>query len=452
MKSLVGIILLSFMSLSIAGIEQAPPPFQVKNGRAIFVDYTNAVYDLTYDKSKKRAWANVTIHFIAENSGFPIFDSLNEPTEVMLDGVPATHGYTPVPGEVSFVRYIAKEVVPGFHTMTIRLPITEMVKYKRKGVSSAFLIKDLSDRMFLERYVVANYEYDQVQMTFNVNIIGTNRIHNVFANGKVTELAKNRIKIVYPKYFTASSLFFHLVPITKFWRLRFKYRSISGAKIPVTIYSISRWVNRRYSKKTVRVLRELENDYGPWPHPQVLVYANSLKGGMEYAGATATSYGALDHELQHSYFAKGIHPANGNSGWMDEGIASWRDKGHFTHSKPDYFSWNLANHNIYTRKTDSNSYVKGRSFFAYIDHKIKELGKPGFQHFLRGYFEKRKFTTVTTNDLKSDLEEYTGLDLTEDFNQYIFGGGLKNSRSPAVEPLENPYHPSYTDEELESII
>ena len=171
---------------------------------------------------------------------------------------------------------------------------------------------------------------------------------------------------------------------------------------------------------------------------------------MEYAGATETSIVSLGHELQHAYFAKGIHPANGNSGWLDEAIASWRDKGHQTKERPFYNSANLAAHNSYTRKTDKRSYEYGRSFMAYIDYQLKDIGKPGLKDFLRTFVEKRMHTTVTTEDFKSDLEEYSNMSFTEDFAQYIYGGHEK-SNSHQHKGKENPHHPVITQEELSLI-
>ena len=54
------------------------------------------------------------------------------------------------------------------------------------------------------------------------------------------------------------------------------------------------------------------------------------RGGMEHCGATITSMSALAHEITHSWFARGVMPANGNAGWIDEGTARWRDRGYPT--------------------------------------------------------------------------------------------------------------------------
>jgi len=456
MKRLCTLLLALFSFSSFAGIHQAPPSFIVDGQKAVFVDFITATYELDYHHKSRGAFAKTTIYFKSSETGYPIFDSVTEPSEVQIDGKVVTHSLTSVPGNVSYVRLAKINVKPGFHTLVVKTEIQKGLRFGWKGVSSGFFIKDLKDRMFLERFVPTNYEYDQYSMIFKVRVNGTNKTHNIFANGEVKEISPNYIQVKYPKHYTSSSVFFHLVPKSRFYRLHFNYTSIDGSSFPVTIYSVYRFRNLRFKRKTIKVLKELERDYGAYPHPKLVVYGTKIRGGMEYVAATATSYVSLGHELQHSYFAKGILPADGNSGWMDEGIASWRDKGHQTHSRPDYFSFNLAKHNVYTRKTDKNSYAKGRSFMAYLDYQLKQFGLPGMQNFLRHYFQKRKFTTVTTDDFKSDLEEYSNMDFTDDFNQYIYGGhpdkkSKENSRSPAVEP-ENPHHPTYSEAEMNSII
>ena len=69
-----------------AGIEHAPSPFQTEHGRAIFVDFQKATYNLLYDKENTVAYADTEIIFTANDTGLPIFDSVNAPYGVMLDG------------------------------------------------------------------------------------------------------------------------------------------------------------------------------------------------------------------------------------------------------------------------------------------------------------------------------------------------------------------------------
>ena len=267
MKYIITIFTLIYTQILIAGINQAPPPFDYKDGKAVWVDFKTAYYELEYDVKKKSAWATTTINFEALESGYPIFDSVQKPERVWIDGVETDAALVNLPEGVSRVRIVQSSIEPGSHTLKIRTRVDNGTKFRGVGrsrnVSSGFFIKDLKDRLFLEKYVPSNYEYDQYQMTFNVQIIGSKKSHNIFANGEVEELGKNKFQVTYPESYTSSAVLFHLVPLNKFKRTYFDYTSIDGRKIPVIIYS-SYWIRSwRMYYKSRRVLRELEEDYGP---------------------------------------------------------------------------------------------------------------------------------------------------------------------------------------------
>ncbi len=455
MKILLSSLLSIYSILTWSGYEQAPPNFNIENKRAVFVDFISANYEIEYKTSLQVANVVSTIVFKQNEDGYPLFDLTSTPSEVSIDGQETTQSLVSPPGYTTSVRVVNQFVKAGQHTLVVKSRIQNGIRFNtsRRGwynVSNGFFIRDLRDRMFLEQYLPTNLEYDQYKMRVEAKVSGTQRWHSLFANGKVTKVSNNHYIVDYPDFYTASSVYFHLVPINKFVRWYLKYTSIDGRQIPVTIYSNFRFYNYFLKKKAWKVLAELESDYGPWPHDKLIIYGTGLRGGMEHAGATETSLVSLGHELQHSYFAKGVHPANGNSGWLDEAIASWRDKGHQTHDKPFYHSANLAAHNLYTRKTDKRSYEYGRSFMAYLDYQLKEIGKPGLKDFLREFFHKRKYTTVTTENFKSDLEEYAQMSFKEDFFQYIYGGYQEGKSLNSVE--ENPHHPELSLEELLSII
>lgn len=453
MKFLILFLLASTNAL--AGIEQAPQNFIHNTKKAVFVDFLRADYEITYEANNQRAYVVSKIEFDMPTSGFPLFDSIAAPNWVKLNGRDVEQKLIRTPDRASKVRMVDQHTPKGLNILEIKTPIIKGTYFRaRRGnwnrVSSGFFIRDLADRMFLEQYIPTNYEYDQYQMNFDVRVTGTKRWHSLFANGKVNKVSENHYQVSFPSWYTASSLYFHLVPINRFVRYYLKYKSIDGREIPVTIYSTHRFYNYLTQKKTWRVMKELEHDYGPYPHDQLIIYGTGIKGGMEHAGATETSLKALGHELQHMYFAKCIHPANGNSGWLDEAIASWRDKGHKTKTSPFYKSVNLGAHSQYTRKTDKKSYKYGRSFMAYIDHKLKEIGKPGLKDFLRVFFEDRKYTTITTKDFIKDLENYAQMSFGEEFNQYVFG--KMKSFENQDEDIENPFHPPRSEEDLRSII
>lgn len=452
---LLMLLMMSFSAL--ASFDQAPPNFNVKKQRAVFVDFTQARYNLIYDAKHQKALAVSFIDFKITEEGYPLFDSVEKPFYVKINGEEVGEKLISVPGNVSKVRMVQTKLQPGSYTMEIKSPIHIRTRFSKPKedwgrVSSAFFIRDLRDRLFLEQYLPTNYEYDQYKMFIDVQVVGTKRWHSLFTNGKVTKVNNNHYRVEYPDFYTSSALYFHLVPINKFVRYRLKYKSIDGREIPVTIYSRWRFYNYFMQKKARRVFHELERDYGPYPYDQMILYGTGIRGGMEHAGATETSIVALGHELHHFYFAKGVFPANGNSGWLDEAIASWRDKGYQTHDLPFYHAANLARHNVYTRKTDKRSYEYGRSFLAYLDYQLKEMGKPGLKDFLRTFFAKRKYTTVTTENFRQDLEEYAQMSFSDDFFQYVYGGHGDFPEAHDHEHEENPFHPKYTEEELDSIL
>lgn len=451
------LLVLLFSTSVLANLKHAPPSFDSGERRAVFVDFKHAQYDIVYDAFAGKAEVVSTINFDMPEKGYPLFDSVSKPTFLSIDGHEVKQRMISVPGKVSVMRLVGAELSIGNYTLKIKSPIENGTRFKQKrrnwhSVSSGFFIRDLKGRKFLERYLPTNYEYDQYKMEMDVRVVGTKRWHSLFANGKTTKVKENHYKVSMPKWYSTSSVFFHLVPVNRFVRWYLTYPSIDGRDVPVTIYSSYNFYNNYAKAKAWRVLKELEADYGPYPHDQLIIYGTGIKGGMEHAGAMETSIVSLGHEMQHMWFAKGIHPANGNSGWLDEGIASWRDKGHQANEKPSFEGSNIGNHSVYTRRTDKRSYAYGRSFLSYINYQLQEIGKPGLKDFLRTYVKKRMHTNIVTEDFISDLQDYANMSFADDFRKYILGE-VNNSKKHGHKDLkENPHHPNLTQEELDSII
>ena len=66
--------------------------------------------------------------------------------------------------------------------------------------------------------------------------------------------------------------------------------------------------------------------YGPWVHGDTFwAFVWGHGRGMEYDGATTASVPALEHEVFHSWFGRGVKPARAADGWIDE---AWTTLGH----------------------------------------------------------------------------------------------------------------------------
>lgn len=399
-----------------------PNSFPVASGKAVFADFTEANYTITYDVTKKLAKARAEIKLEISEEGFPIFDSVTAPTSVRFDGKEVSSIETKTPANETTLRLVNKLAAVGEHTLEIELPIATLVEFAEGGVKSAFWTSDLDERKFLERYMPANFEFDQVKMTFNVEFIGTKNKQVIYTNGVVTEKSANSYQISYPEYYTASSIFFHTVPAGATNELRFTLKSIDGREIPAVVYfSRSSWNTNleRLKSKTTEVFHELESDYGAFPHPSITVLQAGM-GGMEYCGATMTDFSALGHELFHSYFARGVMPANGNAGWVDEALASWRDDGYQTLSTLSGSS-GMSSHPYYTRTTDKAAYSFGERFMSFLDGKLKSKG--GLKPFMRYMVDKKVFSPFYIQEFIKEMSDFYGVSLEADFKKYTFGSG-----------------------------
>ena len=434
---------------SFAGIEHAPPSFSHQDGKAVYIDILTANYKITYDVANSKTTVQSELVFNAPEKGFPIFDLVVEPKNQMIDGVATTSKQISDPDKVSKFRALDTSVSAGKHTLTLTHEIARGLSFRSNTVSSAFWMSDLSDRQYLEQFLPTNFEYDQIAMTMRVEVIGAaGKPHVLRTNGAVTTISENEFEVVYPKLYTTSSIFYHLYPVGTFPTELFNFTSVDGRSIPVEIYTSGNL--NSFVTETKKILNELEKDYGPFPHNKVVIYGAG-SGGMEYSGATQTSLSALGHELFHSYNARGVMPAQGNAGWIDEAMSSWRDANYTTRSAAGSRT-KMAGKSVYTRMTDSAAYSSGRDFLAWIAGRM-EARNQNFKTYLRDYFTKNVFTTITTEIFRADLEKYSGLDLNADFQKYIYGAGrfTDELRANRVE-AENPFHPRLTQAQRDALL
>lgn len=450
MKLLV--ILMTLASLAMAGENDKlhlPKSFSVQGGKAVFADFSESVYQINYDLNQKKASVTAQIALETTEAGFPIFDSFEVPTSVSLNGEEVGARETKTPNGETTVRVVSKSVPAGKHTLEVTVPLTTLVEFAEGGVKSAFWTSDLSERKFLERYMPANLEFDQVKVTFLVNFIGAKTKQIIYTNGTVVE-SGNSYRISYPSYYTASSIFFHTVPQGATSELRFSLRSIDGREIPAVVYFSKSSFGTSLEKlktKTTNVFHELEKDYGPFPHPSITVLQAGM-GGMEYCGATMTDFSALGHEMFHSYFARGVMPANGNAGWVDEALASWRDDGYQTLSTLSGTS-GMSSHPYYTRTTDRAAYDFGERFMSFLDGKLKSKG--GLKPFMRYMVDQKVFKPFFIEEFIREISSFYGVDLSADFKQYTFSS--KNTFAPRNKSShEHRIHRKMDIEELKNYL
>jgi hypothetical protein len=307
------------------------------------------------------------------------------------------------------------------NVLEVDYAINNSVTFDGGRVRAGFFMSDLAagGREFFEQYGPANFEYDQVAYKFHVTVTGTNVTHEIFTNGDVTQIGAGEWTVDFPDYFTTSSPFFHLTETNRFAVQRFTYTGLE-TQIPVTVYSTSQSRTASAVARTKSVMQELEATYGPFAHDKLVAYVTASGGGMEYGGATMTEYGALGHELTHSWFARGVMPSSGNSGWIDEAIASWRDDGYpRANGRPNRSAVNLGGFSPYRRHTTNAAYDEGARLISEFDYMFADNG--GMKPVLRSLFAEHKRTTITVDSFKEFLETASGQDLDAVFNRYVLG-------------------------------
>lgn len=464
MKFLLGCLLLASAVAMASSHDEAhrPKSFNASGRKIVFVNYKEVTYQITYDINRSRAHALASMSFHASESGFPVFDSYVNPTSVTLNGKKVRSLEVKTPQGETQVRIPAEQVSVGNHHMTVEVPLGSRnyggggvpAQFGGGSVRSAFWNSDIDNRGLLERYLPTNLEFDRIKMKFIVNLVGAKVPHTIFTNGVQKEIAPNIYEIEFPKYFTSSSIYFHVTPTANVKVLNFEIASKFGNKIPTTIYTLAGGNAdaelASFQSATTKIINELESDYGKYPHPNLIVYAQSPNGGggMEYAGAAVTSLGALGHELTHSFFGRGVMPANGNAGWIDEAIASWRDRGYPNFTELN-FQTRMGNQPYYTRWTNINSYDYGSRFIGYMNHKLGDI-KP----FLADLLANEKFKPLFTEEFMEKMEAFYGKSFKQEFSQFIMSDRdvIPNQRRRWFKENAHPIHKPLSQEELINLL
>lgn len=456
MKYLFLISLLAFMSFAKDDWKLGPKPFEKDGVLYAFTDFKTVKYNIHYDIEKEKAIVETGILFKIPIDGRPLFDLVgnDNATARIKKGLEEDVNIIKVrsPHTQTYYKSIDKTLKAGSYLLKIKSEIQELVKFTDTTVRSAFWMSDLEDREFLERYIPSNLDFDMYHMVFDIKITGTDKPHTLIINCENQEVEKNHFLAKCSNFYNSSSLFYHLFPEGFKTIKKGSYKSIAGRDVPITAYGAR---PDYFIEKSKEVLKELELDYGPWPHPGVIIYGAGL-GGMEYSGATMTSSSALGHELHHSYFARSIHPAGGNAGWIDEAMASWRDNG-YPSQKTYVRPTQMAGHSPYRRDTDQLAYSKGAEIIAHFDYLFKDKG--GMKTFMKDMAKNYVFKPLTTPIFQKQLEGYFQTDLSQFFNTYIYGkksfvspsdiyNTYKNDRSKG----RSPYHVKMTKAQLESLL
>jgi len=169
-------------------------------------------------------------------------------------------------------------------------------------------------------------------------------------------------------------------------------------------------------------------------------------GGMEHTTVSfmgGFSRGLLAHELAHQWFGDKVTCGSWQDIWLNEGFATYLSGLVIKNfdGENSFKSWRIDKINNATSQTDGSVYVPaqdttnvGRVFSSRLSYNKpsmalhmlnRQMGEATFFQALKEYLDDPNFSYgyAKTTDFQAKMEEVSGQDLTEFFNDWIYGQG-----------------------------
>ena len=145
---------------------------------------------------------------------------------------------------------------------------------------------------------------------------------------------------------------------------------------------------------------------------------------MQFKLAVSSPADALEHEVFHSWWARGLKPASQNDGWIDEAWAVYHDGGAAQQTPFDFREppVRLCPRTPWNRATLIDSYRKGSRFFAGV---AALVGVDRLHALMREFYDLHAPGVITTAQLEAHLMDRTNDEvLHRAFARWIYGRRL----------------------------
>lgn len=210
-----------------------------------------------------------------------------------------------------------------------------------------------------------------------------------------------------------------------------------------------------FAQPTKQVLEFYSNYVGPFVYERLAnIQSNSVSGGMEAASAIFYSENSVVgdrnerwrnvviHEIAHQWFGNSVTEYDWDDVWLSEGFATYFTLLFIEHAYgKDAFQAGLADskkrvnafhiknptyrivHNNLSdmsQVTSSHTYQKG----SWILHMLRGVvGTENFWKGIRSYYAKYMNSNATTADFRREMEEASGMNLKNFFEQWLYKPG-----------------------------
>lgn len=417
-----------------------PPPVQLDRRLAVPVDIERVEARLTFDVAAKAAMAEVAVEFVvAAFDGCPVLDLRQQIGSARLDDAPldvASFSHQDLGGGTEAEMLVLdRELVAGSrHRLELGYPLATPaatgampIEWGDDGVSFDLWMSDLHPGRYLEMWLPANLCHDRFALGIDLMVVGGSE-HTVLTNGSERPGGPGQWRLDYPPQFTSLSPMLVLAPALQ---VESRRRPVTVADRPLELVTARVGVGADLAGCEADVAAWLVHNgerYGPWAHgPRFTAVVFAAERGMEYDGATTAAVGALEHEVFHSWFGRGIKPASARDGWIDEAWTSWAttsrraEEGRYAAVDQglDESPVLLYPPGPWSRYTPKESYREGARLFAGLAHRLG--GAPSLRHAMAAWYQANAGGFVDTDGLERHLSDWSGQDVGPWFRRYVHG-------------------------------
>jgi hypothetical protein len=422
----------------------APPPTVVGARTIVAAELVSLEGSLRFDVAAARATAHVVVTLTTGATGHPAFDLRQNLGAASLDGeaiAPASLAHVDLGGGPGAeMRVLNRPVVAGErHRLELEYDLVSPavedprpIAWGQATVGFDAWCSDLLPARYLEQWLPVGLCQDRFALSLDIELVGAGPEHRLIANASVDRLDEHRWRVAWPAHHTSLSSMLVIAPAASLEAATTE--TSQGTTVELTAERAPAGDEARRGPDALagQVGDWLEANaarIGPYLHgDRFTAHVWNSSRGMEYDGATTGSVHALEHEVFHSWFGRGVKPASANDGWIDEAITTWctADGGNdrpprlsaaaFPLDEPPVLLCPLS---PWSRFTPSASYSTGFRLFADLAH--RGGGADAVLDALATFFSVNAGGFVSTAGLEAHLAATLGVEVAPWWDRYVRG-------------------------------